>query len=830
MTAPVDDARLVRLPGNRRPEFNARTDRGPVEDAYPLAHLQLLLKRPPERQRALDDYIVALHDRTSPQYHHWLTAAEFGARFAPAAADVAAVRTWLERHGFSVDTVYPSGVLIDFSGTAGAVRSAFHTQIHRLAIGSESHIANAEAPQIPAALAPVVAGVVSLNDFRPHPLRRPRAAYTLSSSTHPLAPADLATIYGLAPLFARGYAGQGQTIAVLEDTDVYSTADWATFRSTFGLATYTTGSLTQVHPAPPRGANNCADPGVVTRPAGVDGEAILDAEWASAAAPGATIEVAACADTATTFGGLIALENLLNGAAPPPLVSLSYGECEALAGATTNAAYASAYAQAVTEGVSVFVAAGDDGAAACDPQVKSASHGIGVSGFASTPYDVAVGGTDFLDTYTGTSATYWSAGNSATYGSALGYVPEIPWNDSCAGRLLARYAGYSATTGSGSFCASSIGANYLTTTAGSGGPSACASGSPTSSGVVGGSCAGTPKPAWQSGPGVPADGVRDLPDVALFSGDGVWGHYYVFCWSNTATGGKACSGAPSTWSGGGGTSFAAPILAGIQALIDQAAGGRQGNPNVVYYTLAASQNHAGTACNASSSAQAAGCVFYDVTAGDMTVDCTGTADCYLPSGNYGALAPGGSATTTAFAAAAGWDFATGLGSVNAANLLAYWGSADLGLSASGALTASGLLSYSLGVTDHGPQSASGVSVTTTLPAGASLVSGASSAGCSQNGQTVTCAVGNVAVGATVALTLVVQTSASGSVSLAFAVNSPSPSLDPADGQANIAVNVPAAASRGDDAPLPPWATVALALGLLLLATRRLAVSTRAPSA
>jgi subtilase family serine protease len=109
-----------------------------------------------------------------------------------------------------------------------------------------------------------------------------------------MVPADLATIYNLNPLFAAGYSGQGQTIVVIEDSDLYKTSDWTTFRSVFGLASaYPQGSLSQVHPG------NCTDPGVN----GADGEAVIDVEWSSAAAPSAAIELASCADSATAFGG-----------------------------------------------------------------------------------------------------------------------------------------------------------------------------------------------------------------------------------------------------------------------------------------------------------------------------------------------------------------------------------------------------------------------------------------------------------------------------------------------------------------------------------------------
>src|SRR5207249_7249568 len=186
----------------------------------------------------------------------------------------------------------------------------------------------------------------SLHDFRPHPMHKMRAPpnYTFGSlfgNNYAIVPADLATIYNLNPLFSSGTSGQGQTIVVIEDTNVYSTADWTTFRSTFGLTSYSSGSLIQVHPTPSSGTNNCSNPGVL---APNDAEAILDAEYASAAAPSASIELASCADTSTTFGGLIAVQNLINASSTPPaIMSISYGECETMNGATANAAYNSSY-------------------------------------------------------------------------------------------------------------------------------------------------------------------------------------------------------------------------------------------------------------------------------------------------------------------------------------------------------------------------------------------------------------------------------------------------------------------------------------------------------
>lgn len=819
ITGPIDNSRLVPLRGNTRPEANSRNDRGRVPDAYPMIHMQLLLRRPPERERSLEQYLEEIHDRASPSFHHWLTPGQLAQRFGLAEQDLTTITAWLRQSGFTVNTVYPSTLMIDFSGTAGMVRKAFHCEIHSLEVRGERHIANMSDPQIPAALAPAVVGVVSLSDFRPHTMRVPRAQYSVSGGEALIAPADLATIYNLNPLFAAGDSGQNQTIVVIEDTDVYSTADWTTFRDTFGLSAYTTGTFTEIHPAPASGSNNCRDPRVVA--GGADAEAILDAEWASAAAPSAAIELASCADSGSTFGGLIALENLLNESeSPPAIVSISYGECEAENGATANAAYVSTYEQAVAEGVSVFVAAGDDGAASCDAKVSDASHGLGVSGFASTPYNVAVGGTDFGDTYAGTEGDYWSSSNSADYGSALSYVPEIPWNDSCAGSLLASYEGYDTSDGSNGFCNSTAGASYLTTDAGSGGASGCASGSPSTAGVVGGSCVGTAKPSWQSGvPGIPEDGVRDLPDVSLFAANGLWRHYYVFCWSDTAAGGAPCTGAPSGWSGGGGTSFSSPILAGIQALVNQSVGSRQGNPNSVYYSLAASQAASGLSCNSTEgNSVASGCVFYDVTEGNMDVDCAGSIDCYDPAGSYGSLSTTSTSYSQAYGAATGWDFATGVGTPNAYNLVSFWTSSDLSLSGSGELTSSGLLSYSLTVGNGGPETATAVVVSATLPAGVTLVPSESSSGCTQAGQTLSCAVGSVAVGSDLPLSVVLQPGDEQTVDISFTVASSGGDLDPQNDVVATSVVLPT--YTAGDGPIPLWADAALGVILLGLAVSR----------
>ena len=564
VTEQIKESNLVTLSRNTHPAANYKNDRGAVSDALDLDHILLLLQRTPEQEQALNQLIDELNDRNSPNFHQWLTPEEYG-QFGVAQEDINKVVGWLEYHGFRINQVYANHMMIDFSGSAGQVREAFHTDIHQLEVNGEQHLANMTDPQIPVALAPAVTGIVSLNDFKPEPMYRVKPDYTFSgctsSSTHPtypgacyaITPQDNATIYNLNPLWSAGYTGTGQTIVTVEDTDVYSTTDFSTYRSTFGLSTpYPSGNLTQVHPG------SCTDPGHNAD----DGEAALDVEVATAVAPNATIELISCPSTNVTFGGLIALENLINaGGSLPGIVSISYGVAEVATGNAGTAAFYTTYQQAAAAGMSVFVSSGDEGSSQGSNNFTAGSEydlaSIGVTGWGETPYNVSVGGTDFEDYYnakTGQNggaalSTYWNSSNTSSFGSAKTYVPEIPWNDSCANTLIAEVAKSSFTTyGSTGFCNTSPGnttAGYLVSGAAGGGPSNCATGAGGSNqssylmSVPG--CQGWPKPTWQSGTslsggvavyGQPSDGVRDIPDVSMFASNGVWGHYEVVCWSD----------------------------------------------------------------------------------------------------------------------------------------------------------------------------------------------------------------------------------------------------------------------------------------------------------
>jgi hypothetical protein len=706
ITGAISEAVRTRLFGNTRPEATAANDRGLVDDAMPLPHLQLQLRRPADREQALQTLIDQLHDPKSPNFHHWLTAAEFGERFGPAQSDIDAVTGWLTQQGFTVNFVSPNGLSIDYSGTAGQVRTAFHTEIHRLSVNGVAHFANMSDPEIPSALAPAVVGIVALHDFKPRSQRVQKSSNTtVGGGDFYLTPSDLATIYNFNPLFNAGYSGQGQTIAVVEPTNLWSDDDWTKFRSTFGLSGYSAGSLTTIHPAPPFGNTNCTDPG--TPDNGDDGEAALDVEYASAGAPSAAIIVASCAATDTNDPELIAIQNLTNGATHPFIISDSYGECEAENGAANIAAYGAIFQQGVAMGISYFVAAGDEEAVSCDGdpgEPFTPIHGIGVDAQAATPYAVATGGTDFSDTYYNENLTYWSGTNSPSHGSALSYIPEIPWNDSCASTLWATYNTYQTTYGSSGSC-NNMAHGFLNNSGGSGGPSGCATGSPSVHGVVSGTCQGWPKPSWQSILGNPADGVRDIPDVSLFASQGPWNHIYIYCYSDTRTpgnGGEPCTGAVGNWATSGGTSFTAPIYAGIQALVNQYTGSPQGLPNYVYYTIAAAEYGASgnSGCNSSNGNTVnASCIFYDVTLGDNDAPCkadtlsneAGVYNCYIPSGTYGVISTDNNSYQPAYTTNIGWDFPTGIGTTNVYNLVTNWvvaggGSAGLTVSVVGSGT------------------------------------------------------------------------------------------------------------------------------------------------
>jgi subtilase family serine protease len=694
ITQKIDESKLVQLKGNTRPEVQYGQDLGAVSDDLQLSHMYLQMKMSDAQKADADALIASLHNPDSPEYHQWLSLAQIENRFGPAQDDIQTLTGWLESHGFTVNEVYRANGVIDFSGPASAIRAAFHTEIHNIEVNGARHIANMRDPEIPAALAAAVVGVTSMNDFRPHTniVNRAQKQLTAGGGTFALVPGDMATIYDFNPVYQAGITGKGQSVMVVEDSDLFSSGDWTTFRHTFGLDTrFPFGSLTTVHPQPsnnPANGGPCADPGVN----GDDTEAAVDVEWSSASAPNAAIILASCADTDTNFGGFIAIQNVLTDVQPPPgIISISFGASESAEGASGNEYINGLYRLAVLRGVSVYVSAGDSGGDSSDQFRSAATRGLNVSAFTTTQYNVSVGGTDFADTVLGENSTYWNATNGPFFNSAKSYIPEMPWNDSCANVPLSNFLGFAVPYGPTGTCNNlPASLDFLFDVAGgSGGASSCFSGAATTPGIVGGTCEGYPKPFYQYlAPGIPFDGVRDIPDLTFFAANGLWGHYYVICYSDPNFGGVPCTaGEPQLWAGAGGTSFGAPIMAGVQALINESAGTRfSGDPNYVYYALDALQDFSvgQSSCNSSLGTNASSrCIFHDVTFGDNDVNCRtltnratgaviGTFDCFLDGEPNGVLSLSNNSYEPSYTAKRGYDLTSGMGSPDVRNLVKSW--------------------------------------------------------------------------------------------------------------------------------------------------------------
>jgi hypothetical protein len=348
-------------------------------------------------------------------------------------------------------------------------------------------------------------------------------------------------------------------------------------------------------------------------------------------APNATIKFVASSSTFAADGTDLSSAYIVDNVVAP-IMSTSYGLCEAFMGNVGNAFYNNLYQQAAAEGITTFVASGDDGPAGCDlPAEGPAIFGANVSGVASTPFNVAVGGNQFTEN--GRDGNYWLANNRDDLSSAVGYIPEAAWNESCDPTVDPNQC---------------FGLGY-TLWSTSGGPSSCSTSEIQDSNIV--CISGTPKPAWQAGIGVPNDRVRDIPDVSLAAA----GHDAFIvciegaCQTDTSTGHTVLKDAILI----SGTSASAPAMAGIMALLEQKNGSFQGLANYALYQLAAAEKIAG--CNSSKLTnpnKERSCVFYDVTGGNNTV-------------------PG----QAGYDAGKGYDMVTGLGSVNAANLVAAWSAA-----------------------------------------------------------------------------------------------------------------------------------------------------------
>ena len=647
ITTPVDETRLVTLRGSRPAQLKNAKDLGKADQSQRSGRLMLVLKRSDEQEGSLQNFLQSAHQSSSPSFHKWLAPGEFGTRFGTADSDIQQVTAWMQSHGLTVTKVSSGKSTIEFSGSIGQVNEAFHTSIHKYSVNGETHYANAADPQVPAAFSALVAGVTQLNDFKPKPMYKLAGQALYNPKTHKgipqwtfsdgageppiylLTPEDFATQYDLKPLQAAHVNGAGQTIGIINDSNIDINLVNA-YRKLFGLP-----------PNPPQVVIDGNDPGIN----GDAIEAYLDVENSGAIAPAATVKLYIAGSYGLLGAGGIefSLVRAVDDDAAS-ILSLSFESCES-SGTAANQFINAAWEQAAAQGQTVMVSAGDSGSASGCLYV-----GLGVNGFASTPWDVAVGGTDayFSDYASGGAsiAGYWSNTNDANLGSLQKPMSEQPWNGSQFGLNSTTYDPVADQPSTGG--------------AGGGGASSCAVGSfvildgilevPTCT-------SGYPKPSWQVGPGVPSDTVRDLPDVSLFASNGVNGVLWPIC----ATAGDCTETSPATdetlIAGVGGTSASAPAMAGILALIEQKYG-PQGQANYTLYPLAVQSPT----------------VFNDITVGSNNQPCIlGLVAFGLETGCSADTDGDGFDSLQHYYAASGYDQASGLGSLDVNQLYNHWG-------------------------------------------------------------------------------------------------------------------------------------------------------------
>jgi subtilase family serine protease len=695
ITQAVNNKQRITLKGNVRPMPRRARDLGAVGANTLASRMLLLLKRPAEQEAALQQFIAEAHTPGSASYHHWLTPAQLGTQFGPADSDVQAVVGWLQSQGFAVAKVSQARNTIEFSGTAGQIEKAFVTQIHSFKLDGVNHVSNITDPQIPAALAPVVAGISPLNDFRPrsmHTAPQARTAIPAPTSANPKAmtsvprnaqsasatpnytrpnytdntgsnllvvtPADFATIYNTPnQTLNKNYAaaknlnGTGVTIGIAGDSNVddlsSATSNVNNYRKLFGLPALSANSKVIV---------DGNDPGTGS---GDEVEALLDLEVASAVAPSADLMFYTADDTTFQSGLILAIQRALNDNAVN-ILNVSFGGCEAYQGQGGNQQILNFWEQAAAQGISVTVSTGDSGSAGCDNSNTElvATQGLQVNGFASTPFNVAVGGTDFNQP---NIAQYWSPTNSTIGGSALTYIPEIPWSDSAAniGPLSGNIPfqdqqGNTNISGAGSGVSGCLNAATVDT-----------------NGNVAGCTGAYAKPSWQNSFGT--SNARELPDVSLFASNGFDGSIWFLCASGlggdqpgdqdctTPPAGSIAAGTYTSYQVVGGTSASSPAFAGVLALVveqlqSSTPNVRLGQADYILYPL--SKQHAAA--------------FHDVTVGNNSVVCTGDSADPTIAGDCAA-----NGFLTGYDAVAGYDLATGLGSVDVTQLVQNWSSVVL---------------------------------------------------------------------------------------------------------------------------------------------------------
>ena len=360
------------LPGTVPRALAAMTPAGRAPADLRLEHVTVLLGL--RHRRAFEALVAAQQDRRSPLFQRWLGAAEVADRFGPRRDEYERVRGWFVAHGFEVVRDSPFRVVLVVAGTAAQVETALGAPIGRYVRGGRTYHAPLAEPSLPASIAASVRGIVGLDDL---PKFRPLAISAGGDTA--LVPSDFATAYGVASLQAAGLTGAGHSIAVIARSN-FADSDVAMFSTNF----------LRFQLAPVRVFAG-ADPGILSDE-GERIEVLLDTEWAGSLAPGATLNVVIGSQGGNIPEALIkAIDNRDSGAPSGDVITLSFGLCEQAAPVVTNELFDAFYAIANSLGQTVLVASGDDGGRDCFPQSLAPA----VSGLASSPHVVAVGGTSF---------------------------------------------------------------------------------------------------------------------------------------------------------------------------------------------------------------------------------------------------------------------------------------------------------------------------------------------------------------------------------------------------------------------------------------------------
>ncbi len=564
-------------------------------------------------QAAFDQLLLDQQNPASPRYHQWLTPQQVGDQFGPTQHDLDALTGWLTAAGFTISNVTPSRVFVQATAPASVVNAALQTSLHSFTVNGGKLQAPLTEPAFPAALAPIVKFVAGLATVQYHTFstvapRMPMSVltgsqaggatpavhpeYTLSSGDHLLAPADFNLIYDVTPTLTAGITGTGYRVAIIGGSRLLA-SDVTSWETLSALAAYQPNYIV------PAGLT---DPG--TTDDDNQGEATLDFERVYGTAPGAQVDLVISQNALSTDTDTLQLYaiNTLND----PVMTMSYGACE-----TGFVSYSqhenTLFSQAIVQGISVFASSGDSGIAGCETQGQAppASQYASIQVPCDSAFLTCVGGTQFSDT--ANPSAYWAATNGTGKLSALSYIPEGGWNEPT----------YTTSTG----------ATAIQVAASTGGPSVAIT-----------------KPSWQTGSTIPADGVRDTPDIS-FSASGHNGYFSCLAYA-----GADCTTYLTAF---GGTSASAPSMAGLATLIDQKLGKRQGLLNPILY-----------ATNASTPA-----AFHDATPATSGVSTCTTATpstCNNSDPSPTALTGG----IAGYPLLTGYDFPTGLGSLDFGRFLA----------------------------------------------------------------------------------------------------------------------------------------------------------------